>query len=128
LPSFDLDTIRFDDPYFSLLVLSVVALGTGIAFVALSQTLGPKRYDPVKYSPYECGVDPILPENTRVSVKFYLVAILFLLFDLESVFVYPWAVLYRELGVGGFVEMAVFIGLLLAGLVYIWNKGGLEWQ
>lgn len=128
MPSLDLGSIRFDDPYFSLLLLSVVALGTGVAFVVLSQTLGPKRYDPAKYSPYECGVDPILPENSRVSVKFYLVAILFLLFDLESVFVYPWAVLYRELGIFGFCEMAVFIGLLVTGLIYIWKKGGLEWQ
>ena len=123
-----LSAISFSDPYFSVLLLLAIALVMAVGFVFLSQALGPKRYDPVKYSVYECGVDPITTAAVRVSVKFYLIALLFILFDLESAFIYPWAVLFRELGVFGFIEMAVFIGILLAGLVYAWKKGALEWQ
>jgi len=99
-----------------------------VAFVFLSQALGPKRYDPVKYSPYECGVDPFTPASVRVTVRFYLIALLFILFDLEAAFLYPWAVLFRDLGWFGFVEMAIFVAILLAGLFYAWKKGALEWQ
>ena len=123
-----LASIPFSDPYFSVLLLMAIALVMSVGFVFLSQALGPKRYDPVKYSVYECGVDPITPAAVRVSVKFYLVALLFILFDLESAFIYPWAVIFRELGLFGFIEMAIFIGILLAGLVYAWKKGALEWQ
>jgi NADH-quinone oxidoreductase subunit A len=123
-----LSSISFSDPYFSVLLLLLVGVGMAVAFVLLSQALGPKKYDKVKYSVYECGVDPITPAAVRVSVKFYLVALLFILFDLESAFIYPWAVIFRELGVFGFIEMAIFIGILLAGLVYAWKKGALEWQ
>jgi NADH-quinone oxidoreductase subunit A len=105
-----------------------VAVGSAVLFVLLSQLLGPKRYDRIKYSEYECGVDPLASSTVRISVKFYLVAILFLLFDLETTFLYPWAVLYRSLGLFGFVEMAVFVGILLVGLIYAWKKGALEWQ
>jgi NADH-quinone oxidoreductase subunit A len=106
----------------------VIAVGMAVAFVFLSQALGPKRYDKVKYSVYECGVDPIVPASVRVPVKFYLIALLFILFDLESAFLYPWAVLFRQLGWFGFLEMAVFLVILLAGLIYAWKKGALEWQ
>lgn len=123
-----LSSISFSDPYFSVLLLMAIALVMSVGFVFLSQALGPKRYSAVKYSVYECGVDPITPAAVRVSVKFYLVALLFILFDLESAFIYPWAVIFRELGLFGFIEMAVFIGILLAGLVYAWKKGALEWQ
>ncbi len=123
-----LSAVSFSDPYFPVLLLLVIAVAMAVGFVFLSQALGPRRYDPVKYSVYECGVDPITPAAVRVSVKFYLVALLFILFDLESAFIYPWAVIFRELGLFGFVEMAVFIGILLAGLVYAWKKGALEWQ
>ena len=123
-----LSAISFSDPYFSVLLLMAIALVMAVGFVFLSQALGPKRYGAVKYSVYECGVDPITPAAVRVSVKFYLVALLFILFDLESAFIYPWAVIFRELGLFGFIEMAVFIGILLTGLVYAWKKGALEWQ
>ena len=89
---------------------------------------GPEEVRPVKYGVYECGVDPLTPAAVRVTVKFYLVAILFILFDLETTFLYPWAVLFRSLGLFGFIEMAVFVGILLVGLVYAWKKGALEWQ
>jgi NADH-quinone oxidoreductase subunit A len=118
----------FANPYFAVLVLMGIAIVLSVLFVALSQLLGPKRYDKVKFDIYECGVDPIVPTQMRMSVKFYLVAILFLLFDLESAFLYPWAVLFRKMGIFGFVEMLVFLGILLVGLVYAWKKGALEWQ
>ena len=123
-----LSSIRFSDPYFSVLLMLAIGVGMAVAFVLLSQALGPKKYDRVKYSVYECGVDPITPASVRVSVKFYLVAILFILFDLEAAFLYPWAVLFRQLGWFGFVEMGIFLLILLAGLVYAWKKGALEWQ
>ena len=121
-------TVDFSNPYFAVLVLLVIALAMSVGFVLLSQALGPKRYDPVKYGVYECGVDPLTPAAVRVTVKFYLVAILFILFDLETTFLYPWAVLFRSLGLFGFIEMAIFVGILLVGLVYAWKTGALEWQ
>ncbi|HJX74564.1 MAG TPA: NADH-quinone oxidoreductase subunit A [Candidatus Deferrimicrobiaceae bacterium] len=121
-------SIQFSDPYFSILLVLVIAVGMSVGFVFLSQALGPKKYEPIKYSVYECGVDPITSASVRVSVKFYLVALLFMLFDLETAFLYPWAVLFRDLGLFGFIEMAVFVGILLAGLLYAWKKGALEWQ
>jgi NADH-quinone oxidoreductase subunit A len=123
-----LASLNFSDPYFAVLVLLAIALAMAVGFVFLSQALGPKRYDRIKFDVYECGVDPKTPAAVRVSVKFYLLALLFLLFDLETTFLYPWAVLYRSLGLFGFLEMAVFVGILLVGLVYAWKKGALEWQ
>ena len=122
------ENVDFADPYFPVLILLVIALAMAVGFVLLSQALGPKRYDRVKFSVYECGVDPMTPATVRVSVKFYLLAIMFILFDLETTFLYPWAVLFRSLGLFGFLEMAVFVGILLVGLVYAWKKGALEWQ
>lgn len=121
-------SIRFSDPYFPVLLLLLIALAMSVGFVFLSQAIGPKKYDSVKYSVYECGVDPITSASVRVSVKFYLIALLFILFDLETAFLYPWAVLFRQLGLFGFIEMAVFVLILLAGLFYAWKKGALEWQ
>jgi len=121
-------SIHFADPYFSVLLLLIIAVGMAVGFVFLSQALGPKKYEQVKYSVYECGVDPFTSAAVRVSVKFYLVALLFMLFDLEAAFLYPWAVLFRDLGLFGFIEMAIFVGILLVGLIYAWKKGALEWQ
>ena len=121
-------SIRFSDPYFSVLLMLVIGVGMSVAFVFLSQALGPRKYDKVKYSVYECGVDPFTTASVRISVKFYLIALLFILFDLESAFLYPWAVLFRQLGWFGFIEMLIFVLILLAGLVYAWKKGALEWQ
>jgi NADH-quinone oxidoreductase subunit A len=121
-------TIQFSDPYFSVLLLLVIALVMAVGFVFLSQAIGPKKYDRIKYSVYECGVDPFTTASVRVSVKFYLIALLFILFDLETAFLYPWAVLFRQLGLFGFIEMAIFVLILLAGLFYAWKKGALEWQ
>jgi NADH-quinone oxidoreductase subunit A len=123
-----LSAVRFSDPYFSVLLLLIVAMAMAVGFVFLSQAIGPKKYDRIKYSVYECGVDPFTSSSVRVSVKFYLIALLFILFDLETAFLYPWAVLFRQLGLFGFIEMAVFVVILLAGLLYAWKKGALEWQ
>ncbi len=123
-----LATVNFSSPYFPVAVLMIIALAMAVGFVFLSQALGPKKYDRIKYDVYECGVDPVTTASVRVSVKFYLLAILFILFDLETTFLYPWAVLFRSLGLFGFIEMAVFVGILLVGLVYAWKKGALEWQ
>ena len=123
-----ISSIRFSDPYFSVLLMLVIGVGMAVAFVFLSQAIGPRKYDKVKYSVYECGVDPFTTASVRISVKFYLIALLFILFDLESAFLYPWAVLFRQLGWFGFIEMGIFILILLAGLIYAWKKGALEWQ
>ncbi|HEX9205022.1 MAG TPA: NADH-quinone oxidoreductase subunit A, partial [Candidatus Deferrimicrobiaceae bacterium] len=99
-----LSGVDFANPYFPVLILLAIALAMAVGFVLLSQALGPKRYDRVKFSVYECGVDPVTSATVRVSVKFYLLAILFILFDLETTFLYPWAVLFRSLGLFGFIE------------------------
>ena len=121
-------SVDFANPYFSVLLLFVIGVGMAVTFVFLSQALGPRRYDRVKYDVYECGVDPFMSASVRISVKFYLVALLFILFDLETAYLYPWAVLFRDLGWFGFAEMAVFLGILVIGLLYVWKKGALDWQ
>jgi NADH-quinone oxidoreductase subunit A len=122
------DTFQFYDPYFPVFVLLVIAVLTAAGLVALSHLTGPRIYNKVKYDVYECGVDPLAPSRVRVPVKFYLVALIFILFDIEAAFLYPWAILFRSLGLFGLVEMAVFVGILFVGLVYAWKKGALEWQ
>ena len=110
----------------------LIAFGIGglvaAVFVAAGMFLGPRRISPVKSTAFECGNPPSGPAWGRFSVKFYLTAILFIVFDVEVVFMYPWAVLFRPLGVFGFVEMSVFILVLALGLVYVWRKGALEWD
>lgn len=109
----------------------VIMIGLGVAFslgsVVLSQVLGPKRPTPEKLAPYECGMPPVGDARERQSVKFYLVAMIFLLFDIEVAFLYPWAMALRSLGWAGFVQVVLFMALLLAGYVYVWRKGALDW-
>src|SRR5678816_1444574 len=97
----------------------ILVSGFGIAILILSYVLGVKKPDPKKLAPYECGINPIGTARERFSVKFYLVAMLFLLFDIEAVFLFPWAVVYRELRLFGFFEMLVFIAAILGGYIYI---------
>jgi NADH-quinone oxidoreductase subunit A len=111
----------------------VLFLGVVGAFVAVSLAasalLSPHRPTPAKRSPYECGIEPErLPATERFPVKFYVVAMLFIIFDIEAIFLYPWAVAFRRLGLFGLVEMTVFIGLVFVAYLYIWHKGGLEWE
>src|SRR5262249_54422343 len=111
-------------------VLVFLILVTGFAVVSLlgSWLLGMKKPNPAKLVPYECGMQPTGTARDRMSVKFYLVAMLFLLFDIEAVFLFPWAVVYRELKLFGFLEMLLFIAALLSGYIYVWKKGALEWE
>src|SRR5437879_11557019 len=97
--------------------------------LAASALLRPARPTPAKRAPYECGIEPErLPAAERYPVKFYVVAMLFIIFDIEAIFLYPWAVAFRQLGLFGLVEMIVFIGLVFVAYLYVWHKGGLEWE
>ena len=114
--------------YVGLAVSIVMAAGITGLMVRLGSTLGKKKPSPVKLAPFECGQDPISLPVGRLAIKFYLTAILFILFDVELVFLYPWAVVYRTLGFLGLVEMGVFLGVLMVGFVYAWDNGALEWK
>ncbi len=113
--------------YFPLAVVMVVAAVLAFALLGLANLLGPRRPSQVKSSPFECGSIPIGSARERFGVKFYVVALLFIVFDVEAVFVYPWAVQLHELGWGGYVSMAIFVFTLLVGLVYVVKKGVLDW-
>ena len=114
--------------YLPIAVMAALAVVFAVASLAASSLLRPSRPNPVKLSAYECGNDPVrLPRGERFSVKFYLVAMLFIIFDIETIFLFPWAVSFRSLGLFGLVEMAVFIALVFVAYVYIWRKGGFEW-
>jgi len=114
--------------YFPVLVQILLASGLGALLIGLSWFLGKKVGNKVKDSPYECGMRPTGSAKERFSVKFYLVAMIFILFDIEAVFLYPWVVVYRDLGLFAFVEMFVFVALILCGFYYIWKKGVLDWS
>jgi NADH-quinone oxidoreductase subunit A len=114
--------------YVPILLLFGVSLMNAVGMVVLSHIVSPLRPTPVKAQPYESGMPPLGDTRERFSVKFYLVAILFIIFDIETVFLIPWGVLFRQLGIFGFVEMLVFIGVLLVGFVYVWKKGALQWD
>ena len=115
------------EAYFPVLVQVLLGVAVGAALVALAVLLGKRLKNKVKDLPYECGITPTGNARERFSVKFYLVAMLFILFDIEAIFLYPWAVVYRELKLFAFFEMLLFIGLVLAGFFYIWKKGVLNW-
>ena len=123
-------------PYLPLLIHILFAVAIASGMVILSALLGKRRPTRAKMSPYECGMQPTGDARQRFTVKFYLVAMLFILFDVEAVFLYPWAVIYRELSnvktygtkFFGFTEMVVYIGIVLVGFFYIWKKGVLDWN
>ena len=110
-------------------ILIMIGLGVGFAAgnVLLSQFVGPRKPTPEKSAPYECGMPPVGDARERQSVKFYLVAMIFLLFDIEVAFVYPWAIALKALGWIGYFQIVVFFALLLVGYVYVWRKGVLDW-
>ena len=112
-----------------LSILIMIALGAGFALISvvLSSVLGPHKPTPEKSAPYECGMPAVGDARARQSVKFYLVAMIFLLFDIEVAFLYPWVMALRDLGWNGFVQVLLFMALLLAGYVYVWRKGALDW-
>jgi NADH-quinone oxidoreductase subunit A len=113
--------------YLPLLVHLLMAMGIAGGMVGLSALFSGRRPSRVKSEPYECGMTGIGDASGRFSVKFYLVGMLFILFDVEVVFLYPWAVIFRELGMFGFYEMLVFLLVVLSGFLYIWKKGVLDW-
>ena len=111
-------------------ILIMIGLGAGFAAgsVALSLALGPKKPTPEKLAPYECGMPPVGDARERQSIKFYLVAMIFLLFDIEAAFLFPWAVSLKSLGMMGFVQVISFFALLSTGYVYVWRKGAFDWS
>ncbi len=114
--------------YLPILLFLIVAGGIGIALLVIGYLLGPKNPAADKLSPYECGFEAFEDARMKFDVRYYLIAILFIVFDLEIAFMMPWAVVFRDLGIVGLVEMGTFLGLLLIGFVYCWKKGALEWE
>ena len=120
-------------PYIPIAVIVILAIAFGFLIVGIGHVFGPRRKTPRKVMPYESGMNPIGPGTRRSPVRFYLVAVLFILFDIEIIFIIPWAVILKQfvsmdLGVFALIEMAVFVIILLVGFVYAWKKGALEWE
>jgi len=116
------------DSYLPALVILLVSAFIGVAIVVLSSLLSRKDPTPIKLMPYECGMDPIGDARGRFSVRFFIIGMLFIIFDIEVIFMFPWAKIYDKLMLLGFVEMLVFVLVLLLGLIYVWKKGALEWE
>jgi NADH-quinone oxidoreductase subunit A len=114
--------------YLPVLLFLIVSTGIGVALLIVGAVLGPKRPGADKLSPYECGFEAFEDARMKFDVRYYLIAILFIVFDLEIAFVFPWATIFRSLGVFGLVEMGIFLGLLVLGFAYVWKKGALEWE
>ena len=114
--------------YLPILVFLVIGAIMGVAFATLGYLLGPSRPDSDKGSPYECGFEAFEDAHMKFDVRYYLVAILFIIFDLEIVFLFPWAVVLDKIGLVGFVAMLVFLAILVVGFIYEWKKGALEWE
>jgi NADH-quinone oxidoreductase subunit A len=113
--------------YVPILILAGVAVGFAVFTLGLSQLLGRPRPDPSKGSVYECGVPAVATHRERFPIKFYLVCMLFILFDVDAAFLYPWALIFRDLGVFGLVEMGIFVAFLGSGFAYAWKSGALDW-
>jgi NADH-quinone oxidoreductase subunit A len=114
--------------YFPILLFLLVGLAVGVAPIALGKLVAPNRPDPEKLSPYECGFEAFEDARMKFDVRYYLVAILFILFDLEIAFLFPWAVVINDIGLAGFLAMMLFLGILTVGFIYEWMKGALEWE
>jgi NADH-quinone oxidoreductase subunit A len=114
--------------YVSILMVFAISAGVAGALLGIPALIAPKRPSRVKLEPFECGKDPVALPEGRFAIKFSTIAIFFIIFDIELVFVWPWATLYRQLGWFGFAEMMVFLGVLMIGFLYIWQKRGLAWE
>jgi NADH-quinone oxidoreductase subunit A len=114
--------------YLPTLLFLIVASVIGVALLVVGNTLGPKRPSLEKLSPYECGFEAFESARMQFDVRYYLIAIQFIIFDLEIIFIVPWATVFRELGPLGLIEMGIFVGMLLLGFIYVWKKGALEWE
>ena len=118
----------YPQSYFPVLVQIVIAMAVATGLIAASALLGKRARSPQKDTPYECGMAPTGSASERFSVKFYLVGMIFILFDIEAVFLYPWAVVFRELKLFALAEMFLFVALILVGYFYVWKKGALDWS
>ena len=116
------------DGFLPVLIMIGLGAGFGGGSVLLSQFLGPRKPTPEKMAPYECGMPAVGDARERQSIKFYLVAMIFLLFDIEIAFLYPWALAFRDLGMTGFLQILTFFALLLTGYIYVWRKGIFDWS
>lgn len=116
------------DNYLPILIFMLIGGLLGVVALVIGRLMGPKRPDPAKNSPYECGFPAFDDARLPFDVRFYLVAILFIVFDLETAFLVPWAVVFRKLGWFGMASMGIFLGLLVIGFIYEWRKGALEWE
>jgi NADH-quinone oxidoreductase subunit A len=114
--------------YLSIIIFLVIALGLSSAFVLINFILAPSNPDPEKLSAYECGFEPFEDSRMEFDVRFYLVAILFIIFDLEIAFLFPWAISLGSIGLFGFVSMMIFLFILTVGFIYEWKKGALDWE
>jgi NADH-quinone oxidoreductase subunit A len=114
--------------YFPIGVVLLVSVGQALLLLSLANILGPRRPSLVKAAPFECGSAPVGSARDHFGVKFYVVALLFIVFDIEAIFLFPWAVLFTELGWAGYVEMAIFVFTVVIGLVYVWKKGVIDWN
>jgi NADH-quinone oxidoreductase subunit A len=114
--------------FLPLLIIFILAAVLAFLVVILGAIFGPKRPTKRKSAPYESGMTPYGPGQQRISVRYYLIAVLFILFDIETIFFLPWAVVFKKLGMFGLVEMFIFIGILVVGYIYAWKKGALEWE
>lgn len=117
-----------EETFVPILILIVLATGFGLLVLVLTHLMGPRKPSGEKLSAYECGVAPRGSATLRLSIRFYLIAVLFVLFDIETVPLFPWAIVLRDLGLFGFVSMAIFLVILLLGYVYVWRRGALEWD
>ena len=116
------------EQYFPILLFIIVGLGLGVVLLSAGSLLAPNKPDPEKLSPYECGFEAFEDARMKFDVRYYLVAILFILFDLEIAFLFPWAVVINEIGLAGFLSMMLFLAILVVGFIYEWMKGALEWE
>ncbi len=114
--------------YLPTLLFLIVATGIGVALLVIGNLLGPKRPSAEKLSPYECGFAAFEDARMQFDVRYYLIAIQFIIFDLEIIFIVPWTLVFHDLGVRGLVTMGLFVGMLFLGFVYVWKKGALEWE
>ncbi len=120
--------IKVLDQYTGALILFILSVLIAVGMLAATTILGPKKKFADKMEPFECGESQLVSPHQRFSVKFYLIAVLFILFDVEVVFLFPWAVIFKRLGLFGLIEMMVFLVILGIGLLYVWKKGGLDWE
>lgn len=115
------------EAYVPVLILLLVAIAFAIVLLVVAWAVAPEKFNKVKLQPYECGIETVTDARDRYSVRYYLVAMLFVIFDVETVFLYPWAVIMDDLLLFGLIEMLVFLGILIVGYAYAWKKGALEW-